>query len=130
MRSAWPALLLVIAVASASCTGLGLAMSAVALRVREDAVLGNVLFCVLLVFSGVSVAVSDLRGGWPRSLSGCRSRTPSTPRGRSPTAGRSATSGGLVLREIGVGALYAAGGLLLLRWLEEQSRRHATLERV
>ena len=38
--------------------------------------------------------------------------------------------GGLVLREIGVGALYAAGGLLLLRWLEEQSRRHATLERV
>ena len=37
---------------------------------------------------------------------------------------------GLVVQEIGVGALYACLGLVLLRWLEDQSRRHATLERV
>jgi hypothetical protein len=42
---------------------------------------------------------------------------------------RSPSLGGLVARELGVGTLYAAGGLLLLRWLEQQSRRHATLER-
>ena len=63
---AWPQLLLVIAVASASCTGLGLAMGAVALRVREGAVLGNVLFCVLLVFSGV-----EHRGRRPAAVDGC-----------------------------------------------------------
>ena len=49
-------------VTSASCTGLGLAMGAVALRVREGATLGNVVFCVLLVFCGVNVALEDLPG--------------------------------------------------------------------
>ena len=126
----WPALLLVIAVASASCTGLGLAMGAVALRVREGAVLGNVLFCLLLVFSGVSVAVDDLPG-WMAAVS------PWFPLTHASAAAREVANGaalsdvtGLVLREVGVGALYAGAGLLLLRWLEDQSRRHATLERV
>lgn len=38
--------------------------------------------------------------------------------------------GGRVVGELGVGLLYAVLGLVLLRWLEQQSRRHATLERV
>lgn len=126
---AWPALLLVIAVASASCTGLGLAMGAVALRVRESAVLGNVLFCLLLVFSGVAVAVADLPG-WMAAISRWMPLSHAIEAARDLASGAAFTDvGGLVVRELGVGVLYAALGLLLLRWLEEQSRRHATLER-
>lgn len=127
---AWPSLLLVIAVASASCTGLGLAMGAVALRVREGAVLGNVLFCVLLVFSGVSVAIDDLPR-WMAAVSEWLPLTHAIDAARQVADG--ATIGdvaGLVGHELVVGASYAVLGLLLLRWLEDQSRRHATLERV
>jgi ABC-2 type transport system permease protein len=127
---AWPPLLLVIAVASASCTGLGLAMGAVALRVREGAVLGNVLFCVLLVFSGVSVATSDLPD-WMAAVSQWLPLTHAIDGARQIADGAALGDVlGLVVREIGVGALYACLGLLLLSWLEDQSRRHATLERV
>jgi ABC-2 type transport system permease protein len=127
---AWPPLLLVIAVASASCTGLGLAMGAVALRVREGAVLGNVLFCVLLVFSGVSVATSNLPD-WMAAVSQWLPLTHAIEAAREIADGAALGDVvGLVVREIGVGALYACLGLLLLRWLEDQSRRHATLERV
>jgi ABC-2 type transport system permease protein len=127
---AWPAFLLVVAVASASCTGLGLAMGAVALRVREGAVLGNVLFCVLLVFTGVNVAL-DALPAWMAAVAQWLPLTHAIQAGREVAAGAALGDvGGLVLREIGVGALYAALGLLMLRWLEQQSRRHATLERV
>ncbi len=127
---AWPQLLLVIAVASASCTGLGLAMGAVALRVREGAVLGNVLFCVLLVFSGANVAIDDLPD-WMAAISPWLPLTHAIEAARALADGAAlADVSGLVVRELGVGTLYAVGGLLLLRWLEEQSRRHATLERV
>lgn len=127
---AWPSLLLVIAVASASCTGLGLAMGAVALRVREGAVLGNVLFCLLLVFSGVSVAIDDLPG-WMAAVSLWLPLTHAIDAARQVADGATIGDvGGLVGRELAVGGLYAVLGLLLLRWLEDQSRRHATLERV
>lgn len=127
---AWPSLLLVIAVASASCTGLGLAMGAVALRVREGAVLGNVLFCLLLVFSGVSVAIDDLPG-WMAAVSPWLPLTHAIDAARQVADGATIGDvGGLVGRELAIGGLYAVLGLLLLRWLEDQSRRHATLERV
>lgn len=126
----WPALLLVVAVASASCTGLGLAMGAVALRVREGAVLGNVLFCILLVFSGVAVAVDDLPG-WMASVSAWLPLSHAIEAARLVANGSSLGDvAGLVGHELVVGGLYAVAGLVLLRWLEEQSRRHATLERV
>ena len=38
--------------------------------------------------------------------------------------------GGLLLREAGVGPLYAAVGLVAIRWLEASSRRTASLERL
>jgi ABC-2 type transport system permease protein len=126
----WPALLLVVAVASASCTGLGLAMGAVALRVREGAVLGNVLFCILLVFSGVAVAVDDLPS-WMAAVSSWLPLTHAIQAARMVADGRALGDvAGLVGHELLIGMLYAVLGLALLRWLEEQSRRHATLERV
>ena len=127
--SAWPGLLVVVVAASASCTGLGLAMGALALRVRESAVLGNVLFCLLLVFSGVNVARADLPpwmghvGGWlPLS------HAIEAARGVAAGSGLGDVSG-LLVRELGVGAIYTAAGLLLLSYFEDESRRRATLER-
>jgi ABC-2 type transport system permease protein len=126
----WPSLLLVVAVASASCTGLGLAMGAVALRVREGAVLGNVLFCILLVFSGVAVAVEDLPS-WMASISSWLPLTHAIQAARMVADGGALGDvAGLVGHELLIGMLYAVLGLAMLRWLEEQSRRHATLERV
>ena len=44
--------LLVIVVSSFSCTGLGLVGAAIGLRVRETAMLSNVILGVLIVFCG------------------------------------------------------------------------------
>ncbi|MCW2793208.1 MAG: type transport system permease protein [Nocardioides sp.] len=126
---AWPTILLVVMVASASCTGLGLAMGAVALRVRETAVLGNVVFCVLLVFCGVNIAVADLPG-WMGAVGGWLPMTHAIEAARLLADGSTLGDvGGLVLRELGVGALYTVAGLSLLRWFEDESRRKATLDR-
>ena len=87
-------LALVVAVAAVSCTGLGLVNAALGLRVRETAVMSNVLFGVLLIFCGVNVArrlAARLDGGG--GLAGCRSPMrsrqraswrPVAPSGRSP----------------------------------------------
>jgi ABC-2 type transport system permease protein len=126
---AWPALLLVVVASSASCTGLGLAMGAVALRVRETAVLGNVVFCLLLVFCGVNVALGDLPG-WMATIGSWLPLTHAIEAARLLADGSPVDAvGGLLARELGVGALYTAFGLGLLRLLEDDSRRRASLDR-
>lgn len=128
--SAWPTLLLVLVAASASCTGLGLALGAVSLRVRETAVLGNVIFCVLLVFCGVNVAMADLPV-WMAAIGEWLPLSHGIEAARELANGSSLSSvTGLLLLELGVGVLYTTLGLGLLRYFEEESRRHATLERV
>jgi ABC-2 type transport system permease protein len=128
--SAWPVLLLTVVVTSASCTGLGLFMGAVALRVREVAVLGNVIFCVLLVFCGVNVALVDLPA-WMAAVGEWLPLTHGIQAAREVAGGGSLRSvSGLLMREVGLGVLYTALGLVLLRYFEDESRRHATLERV
>jgi ABC-2 type transport system permease protein len=126
---AWPAILLAVVITSASCTGLGLAMGAVALRVRESAVLGNVVFCVLLVFCGVNVALDDLPA-WMAAVGTW------LPLSHGIEAARLLADGyglgavdALLLREIGVGAIYTVVGLGLLRFFENESRRSASLDR-
>ena len=128
--SAWPTLLLVLVAASASCTGLGLLLGAVSLRVRETAVLGNVVFCVLLVFCGVNIALEDLPA-WMAAIGQWLPLSHGIEAARELANGSALSSvTGLLLLELGVGVLYTTAGLVLLRYFEEESRRHATLERV
>jgi ABC-2 type transport system permease protein len=128
--ASWPSLLLVLMVASASCTGLGLAMGAVALRVRQGAVISNVGFCVLLVFTGVNVA-QDRLPTWMAHVGSWLPLTHGIEAARSIADGASLSAvSGLLERELGIGVLYAVAGLLLLHVLERESRRHATLERI
>jgi ABC-2 type transport system permease protein len=126
----WAELALTLAVGAASCTGLGLVAAAIGLRVRETAVLSNLVFGLLLLFSGSNVAIEALPA-WMAAVS------PWLPLSHTITAAREIVGGadfadvaGLVLREAGVGLLYAAVGLAALRLLETASRRTATLERM
>ena len=126
---AWPSLVLVVLVSSVSCTGLGLAMGALALRVRETAVLGNVIFCVLLVFCGTNIALDDLPA-WMAAVGTWLPLTHAIEAGRLLADGAGLGSvTGLVLRELGVGALFTVLGLVMLRFFEDESRRTASLDR-
>ena len=126
--SAWLPLALVVMVAAASCTGLGLANAALGLRVRETAVMSNVLFGVLLILSGANIPL-DAMPDWMAAVARWLPLTHSIEAARVLAAGGAfADVSGLLLREVGLGALYGAAGLVALRLLEEEGRRRATLE--
>jgi ABC-2 type transport system permease protein len=127
--TAVPGLALVIVVAAFSCTGLGLMNAAVSLRIRENAVLSNVIFGFLLIFTGANVPLDELPDAM-RTVSSGLPFTHAIAAARELADGASLGSvGGLVATETLVGLVYATLGYGLLRYMEVQSRRHATLER-
>jgi ABC-2 type transport system permease protein len=127
--TAVPGLALVIVVAAFSCTGLGLMNAAVSLRIRENAVLSNVIFGFLLIFTGANVPLDELPDAM-QTVSSALPFTHAIAAARELADGAALGSvGGLVATEALVGLVYAALGYGLLRYMEVQSRRHATLER-
>ncbi|NUR05629.1 MAG: ABC transporter permease [Nocardioidaceae bacterium] len=126
--SAWPPMVVVVAVAAASCTGLGLVTAAIGLRVRETAVLSNVLFGVLLIFSGANVPLDTLPS-WMATVGEALPLSHAIAAARELAAGASWSDvSGLVGTEVLIGVVYAAIGLGGLRYFEAESRRKATLE--
>ncbi len=126
----WARLAPVLLVGAFSCTGLGLVNAAIGLRVRETAVLSNVFVGLLLIFCGANVALSTLPG-WMAVISRGLPLTHTIEAARAVAGGASLASvRGLLGREAIVGLAYAALGVAMLRFFEQQSRRHATLERV
>ena len=127
--SAIAPLALVILVAAFSCTGLGLINAALALRIRESAVLSNVFFGFLLIFTGANIPLDDLPG-WMQQVSDVIPFTHAIEAARELVE-RAPLSDvmGLVGIELAIGAVYAVAGYLLLRFFENQGRRHATLDR-
>ena len=127
---AWARLAPVLLVAAFSCTGLGLVAAGIGLRVRETAVLANVVVGILLIFSGANVALSSLPG-WMADVGRALPLTHSIEAARAVAGGASLGSvEGLLGREAALGVVYGAAGMLLIVYFERQSRRHATLERV
>jgi ABC-2 type transport system permease protein len=121
-------LVLVVAVSSFACTGLGLSSAALALRVRETAVLSNILFGILLIFAGVNVPLDKLPG-WMAAIAHWLPMTHGIDAARRVAAGASLGDvRGDLLAEAGIGVLYAALGLVLLALFERESRRRATLD--
>ena len=121
-------LALTIAVSAASCTGLGLLIAAVGLRVRETAVLNNIVFGVLLVFTGANVPLAELPG-WMSFISQGLPLTHGIEAARRLADGASLASvAGLIGAEAAVGVAYLVLGYALLRFMEWQSRRLATLD--
>lgn len=122
-------LALATAAAAYSCTGLGLLTAAIGLVVRETAVLANIVFGLLLIFTGANVPLDRLPGVLPTLAQGL-------PFTHAIAAGRRLADGeslgavaGLVGSELAIGTIYLVVGYGMLRWLELLSRRHATLER-
>jgi ABC-2 type transport system permease protein len=127
--SSFAPLAVVVLVASLSCTGLGLVNAAASLRIRENAVLSNVIFGFLLIFTGANVPL-DALPGWMSTAAQGMPFTHAIKAARQVAAGAGLGDvGGLLGAELLVGALYGLAGYALLRWFEDQSRRHATLER-
>jgi len=127
--AAWARLVPVLCVATFSCTGLGLVNAALGLRIRETAVLSNVFVGLLLIFCGANVPLSALPA-WMAEIGRGLPLTHAIEAARAVAAGGSLASvRGLLGRELLIGAIYSAAGFGLIRFLELQSRRHATLER-
>ena len=127
--SAYAPLALAAFVSALSCTGFGLLGAGVGLLLRDQAVLANILFGLLLVFTGANVPVGDLPG-WMQAISNVLPFTHGIEAGRriadgAPLGGVS----GLLATEALVGVAYAALGYAFIRGAETLSRRHATLER-
>jgi len=122
-------IVLATAVASFSCTGLGLISAGISFVVRQQAVLTNVLFGLLLIFTGANVPLDELPG-WMQTIAEGLPFTHAIEAARRLAGGDGIGEvGGLLGAEVAIGAAYAAVGFALLRLLERESYRRATLER-
>ena len=126
--STWGPLALSIAVSSFSCTGLGLLMAAIALRVRDVAVLANVVFGLLMIFAGVNVPLVSLPG-WVAATAQWLPLTHGIAAARELAAGAGVAA---IVGQLGIeallGLLYSVLGLATLFWLEFESKRKSTLD--
>jgi ABC-2 type transport system permease protein len=126
--SALGPLALVVLVSAFSCTGLGLINAALGLRVREVAVLANIIFGLLLIFTGANVPLHELPG-WMRAISEVTPLTHGIEAARLLADGASLGAvDRLLLQELLVGFGYGLVGYAMLRFFEWQSRVYATLE--
>jgi ABC-2 type transport system permease protein len=126
--SALAPLALVVLVCAVSCTGLGLINGALGLRVRETAVLGNIIFGLLLIFTGANVPIDQLPG-WMQAISDVVPLTHGIEAARLLADGASLASvDHLIAHELLVGAVYGFIGYGFVRFFEWQGRVHATLE--
>jgi len=121
-------LALVVLVCAFSCTGLGLISGALGLRVRETGVLANIMFGLLLIFSGANVPIDDLPG-WMQTISHGIPLTHGIEAARQIAAGSTLGDvGRLIGIEALIGLVYGAIGYTMIRLMEWQSRVYATLE--
>ena len=112
-----------------SCTGLGLTGAGIGLLMREQAVLANIMFGVLLIFTGANVPVDQLPG-WMQSISNVLPFTHGIEAAREVADGASLSDvADLLAVEIALGLAYGAFGYLFIRSAERLSLRHATLDR-
>lgn len=126
--SAWAGMAVTFAVAAASCTGLGLVTGSLALVVRSSAVFDNVIFGLLLIAAGANIPLAALPD-WVGAIGRWLPMSHAIDASRQVAAGSGlADVAGLLGREAAVGAGCALVGLVLLRVLEQASRRRATLE--
>lgn len=121
-------LVIVISVCSFACTGLGIVNAAIGLRFRDTAVVSNMLFGFLLIFSGANIPRSSLPG-WMREIGNWIPMTRSIEAARRMVHGSELEDvAGLLGTEALIGICYTVCGLAMLRILEVGSRKAASLE--
>jgi ABC-2 type transport system permease protein len=127
--AAYGPIALATAVSAFSCTGLGLVNAGLGLVVRETSVLSNMIFGLLLVFTGANVPVEHLPG-WMQTVSELFPFTHGIEAVRQLADGAAlADVWDLIGLEALIGLVNGALGYGLIRALEVVGRRHATLDR-
>jgi ABC-2 type transport system permease protein len=123
-----PALALVTLVSVMSCTAFGMMLGSIGLRARDVFFIGNAVVYILLLFCGVNVPL-DLLPGWMEAIGRGLPLTHGIEAAREVIGGASLGSvRNLVLKELGIGAVYGAAGYALFRFFEAEGRRRASLE--
>jgi ABC-2 type transport system permease protein len=126
--SAWAPIALVIFISTFSCTGLGLICAAIGLRVRETAVLNNVIFGLLLIFTGANVPIDELPG-WMQAIANRVPLTHGIEAAREVANGAAVGDvGGLLATEFAIGVVYTVVGYQALRLMEYASRKRASIQ--
>lgn len=124
------ALLVVILVTTASTCGMGMALGSLSLITVNVFFINNVVYFLLIAFSGSNVPLADLPG-WMQFISDFIPLTRGIEAARQVVAGGNLSDiSGLMLGELAVGVAYTAIGFVTFRWIEFQARRGGTLERI
>jgi ABC-2 type transport system permease protein len=127
--SSYAPLALATALCAFSCTGLGLVGAGLGLLLRDQAVLANIMFGILLVFTGANVPVDTLPG-WMQSVSQLLPFTHGIEAARDIADGATLPEvSDLLIAELAIGVVYGVVGFAFIRGAETLSRRHATLDR-
>jgi len=123
-----PGLALTIVITSASTCGLGLLLGSVGLTVLNVTVVNNVVFFLLLIFSGANLLFEKMPA-WMQTISAGVPLTRGIQSARLLVAGASlAEVWPLLAGELAVGLTYALAGFIFFRWFEFQAKRRGTLE--
>jgi ABC-2 type transport system permease protein len=128
--SSLPRLALIVLLSTTSCAGFGLVVGALGLRLRDVFTVANPAYFLMLLFCGVNIPLSALPG-WMATIGRGLPLTHGIAAAREVAAGASLGSvDGLLWRESLIGACYFAFAYLLMRILEVEARRRASLELV
>jgi ABC-2 type transport system permease protein len=127
--ASYPSLALAALISAFGCTGFGLLGAGIGLLLREQAVLANILFGLLLIFTGANVPVDELPG-WMQTISSGLPFTHGIEAARRIANGAALDDvSSLLGAEAAIAVAYTALGYLFIRGAENASRRYATLER-
>ena len=123
-----PGLALTIALTTVSTCGLGLLMGGIGLTALNVMFVNNVVFFLLLIFSGANLPLEKMPA-WMRMLSAGLPLTRGIQSARLLVAGAPLSKvGPLLAGELAVGLAYALAGFVFFRWFEFQAKRRGTLE--
>jgi len=122
------ALALTILVATFSTAAMGLLLGCLGLITLNIMFINNLVYFLLLLFSGANVPVSSLPQ-WMQYISWAIPLTRGIQAARDIVAGASlAEVSGLLMGEFTVGLVYLVAGYALFRFFENEAKRRGTLE--
>jgi ABC-2 type transport system permease protein len=122
------ALALTILITTLSTCGLGLMLGSLALVTVNVMFINNLVYFLLLIFSGANVALEALPG-WVQAISSALPLTRGIAAARLLVGGASLSEAGpLLWGELGIGVLYSLLGYALFTIFEIEARRRGTLE--
>jgi ABC-2 type transport system permease protein len=122
------ALALTILITTLSTCGLGLMLGSLALVTVNVMFINNLVYFLLLIFSGANVVLEELPG-WVQSISSALPLTRGIAAARLLVGGASLSEAApLLWGELGIGVLYSLLGYALFTIFELEAKRRGTLE--